>query len=1386
MLKLKIEELILIFSILFSLELNAQDINFKYFTSEQGLSQNFISCILQDSKGFMWFGTKDGLNRYDGYEFKVYRHDAFDNTSLSGNWISSIFEDSQKRLWIGTDSLNLFLPKTDGFKRIRFSTDKKTDQTQFNFSKINAIAEDITGLIWIGTDNGLISYNPQTENSHFYNLQQASNSILSDNLILSLSTDDSLLIIGAQNGMKLLRLSSIKENNFEVINILHPPANDFMTSQKSILCQLRTSPDIIYAGTPSGLIRVNLTTKKSEYIPYVGYKFFPIWQNRILSIVKDQNENLWLGSSGGLVIFNPQSNKFSYYFQNPKDEHSLSMNSVTSLFADRGGKIWVGTAGKGLNIYDQNHKNFELYEGFVDREPYKSSFSVSAILLDSKNQLWVSSQQNVYKINRSNNEYSKVDLKYGPKGEITSIVEDKKKNIWVAASSGLYRISESDGNIKYYNHNPSNPNSLKDNLVSYLFIDSKDNLYALNAGFLSKFDETSNSFLHYKIDLPSSSNSEIIIRCIYDSGDGFLWLAWSKGLVKYNLKTNKNQIYQFNSGNEQGLSNNLVLSICPDPLVPKKYLWIGTQGGGLSRLNLEDDSFTNFSDKDGLPNNVIYGILSSGNELWLSTNNGLCRVTMDKYGTPTFRNYDVTDGLQGNEFNTNAYCKASNGELFFGGLNGVNGFFPSEIRDNIYIPPVVFTDLTFLTGIADNEKEFKSRISLIDNHPSVTIPYSLNSFTIRFAALDFTAPEKNKYMYKLSPIQKNWIELGTNRDVTFTELGSGEYELHVIGSNNDGVWNREGAILKITITPPFWSTKWAYLFYSILLAILLYGIRKYELNRVNLKNRLKQEHFETQKLKEIDEMKSEFFANISHEFRTPLTLILGPVEQLEQNESDKFRKQKLQTVKKSAGTLLKLINQILDLSKIETGKAKLKYEKNDLVGFIKGITMSFTSIAERKNITLTFNSDLDYINTTFDKDAVEKIFYNLISNAIKFTHAGGSVEVKISFTENIEKDNAKTNQCVISVKDTGIGISDEDLSKVFNKFFTVEKLSRTEEQGSGIGLALAKELVELHGGNIVVQSKLNEGSTFTVSLPIDNDFSMRFESSDESADNVDVQELSTVNDNNNLLEENLLSDHTLIENDLIEESDDSLIILIVEDNADVRKYISYYLVKDYKLIEASNGKEGFDKAVECIPDLIISDVMMPEMDGFTLCKKLKADERTSHIPIIILTAKAAESDKLNGLEFGADDYLIKPFSSKELALRVKNLIEIRQTLRKKFSESLVIKPKEIASGSIDKLFLEKAIKVVENNISNEKFTVIDLSNEMNLSHSQLHRKLKALVNQSTTQFIRSIRMQRAEDLLKNNAGTIAEIAYMVGFGDPSYFTKTFSKHFGYLPSDVKK
>lgn len=1372
----------LILMMIFSLQIiiSPQDrLQFKHFTSDDGLSQNFISCILQDHQGFMWFGTKDGLNRYDGYNFKVYNYNASDSNSISTNFISVIFEDSKQRLWIGSNTLNLFIRERDAFKKINLHISTINNRViKNNFNTIISITEDKYHRLWVGTDNGLISYNPDTGSSVTYLFEQDSSTALSDNYISSISTDDSLLIVGSQNGMKLLSLEAINKNKIIIKKISHPVSNNLLTSKRSINTQFRAAPEIIYAGTPSGLVKINLSTNESEFIPYKGIIFSPPWHNRILSICQDKNRNLWLASSGGLFIYHPEGNYFEYNFHDSKVQQSISMNSITSLFADRSGKIWIGTAGKGVNLFDQNKKAFSLYNGFIHKEPFSSDFSISSILSDSNNFLWVSSGQDLYKIDRRAGTYLQVNLLYGEKGEITSIVEDRGKNIWVSSSGGLYKISGKDERITFYNHIPSNSNSLRDNFVKLLFIDRVGNLFILNSNYLSEFIPEKNSFRNYELRFTKNDFSEnlpVTIKNIYQAADGQFWFACSNGLVKYNLHTEDLKIYKHIDG--EGINNDEILSICEDPVEPDKYLWLGTQGGGLNRFNIEEETFTIFTVENGLPNNVVYGILSFDDELWFSTNNGLCRTKIDKYGMPSFRNYDVSDGLQGNEFNTGAYFKSSSGELFFGGLKGVTAFYPSEIRDNVYVPPLAFTKLLFLKE-EDTGSESNPGINIINNNPVITIPYSQNSFTIQFAALDFTATKKNKYKYKLSPVSEDWINLGTQHSVTLTELAEGEYNLTVIGSNNDGVWNDKGTSLQIIISPPFWRTNWAYGLYIIIFAGILYALRHYELNRINLKNRLRQEHFETKKLKELDALKSDFFANISHEFRTPLTLILGPAEQLDLNESDPGKKEKLQLIKKSSNRLLRLINQILDLSKLEKNKVKLNPEKGELVGFLRDITLSFLSIAEKKNITLNFRNDSKEILTYFDRDLTEKIFYNLISNAIKFTLVGGIVEIRISKNYSNKTDNTVDGYCRISIKDSGIGIDKKELPAIFDKFYVSKTSGEIKEHGSGIGLSLVKELVELINGRITVESELNKGSNFIVYFPITTEF----------FDSNSVEFLAKESEYllNNKTAEQIIDTFTPVQEELVNSEngkDDSIIILIIEDNSDLRTFIKSQL-QNYQTIEAVNGSEGLKKAFEVIPDLVISDVMMPEMDGFKFCEKIKNDERTSHIPVILLTARAGESDKINGLESGADDYLTKPFSSQELLVRVKNLIEIRQRLRKKFSNILQIKPKEIATNSIDKQFLEKAVGIVEKYMSDERFTVLTLSNEMNLSHSQLHRKLKALVNQSAIQFIRSLRMQRALELIKNNTGNIAEISYQVGFSDPSYFTKTFSKYFGYLPSDV--
>jgi signal transduction histidine kinase/ligand-binding sensor domain-containing protein/DNA-binding response OmpR family regulator len=1314
----------------------------------------------------MWFGTKDGLNRYDGYDFKIYRHKPFDSTSISGNYISCIFEDSKSRLWIGTNTLNLFIPEDETFRRIDLNDGLKK---RIKFNRVTAIVEDKNGLIWAGTDNGLVSHNPINGESKIYYREDYSDS-LSDNFIYSLSSYDSLLIVGATNSLELFKLDSFSAENNESKRIIPFPSYESIVCKGSVLCQFRISPDVIYAGTQKGLVKIDLSSKTSEFIPYKGHEFTPDWLDRIVSICQDKKGNLWLACLGGLVIYDPIENSFTYYFHNPRDVKSLSINNITSLYADRGNKIWIGTGGKGINIYDQEKKKFSLYDGLIDREPFKSSFSVSAVLSDSKNILWISSQQKLFRLNRSTGTYSRVSLFNNFVGEITSIVQDKDKNIWVSTGNGIDKFSESGKLIAHYNHNPSDSSSLRDNFVKLLFIDREGRLFALNSNYLSKFNEKSNSFSNYKLPFIKDANFTSNIRAIYESRNGILWFGWSEGLVEYNPETHDKKIFTHEPGNDKSIGGNEVETICEDPIQPEKYLWIGTKGGGLSRLNLADDTFINYSVNNGLPNDVIYGILSYGNELWLSTNYGLCRVEVDKHGARSFRNYEVSDGLQGNEFNTGAYSKSSTGELFFGGLNGVNAFFPSEIKDNTHMPPIVFTGLSFLNKTNTGEDEYTLSRDFIPDNSIITIPYFDNSVEVQFAALDYTNPRKNTYMYKLYPVHKNWIDLGTQRNIMFMDLGAGEYKLIVKGSNNDGIWNEKGASITIKILSPYWATWWAYTLYFLIGLSLLYFIRRYELNRQQWKHNLELETVEAFKYKELNRMKSHFFANISHEFRTPISLISGPIDKILSKAKDDETRKQAGMIKRNANHLLGLINQLLDLSKLEAGKLSLRSSKRNIVSFIKGMTMSFESVAEEKDIMLKVEAEKDEIELYFDNEKMTKIITNLLSNALKFTGEGGKITVTI--------DEPDDNSVEIKVRDTGIGIAEKELPKIFDRFYQVDSSQKREHEGMGIGLALTKELIELHRGTITADSKAGKWTEFRINLP---------KGRKHLGDSEIVKE-ETVKPELEIDKEDYITIIVEGKDGVEVVGGDKNVVLVVEDNADVREFIKDSLGNDFQVEEASNGEQGIRKAEQIIPDMIISDIMMPKMNGNELTKRLKTDEKTSHIPIILLTAKSDQESRLEGLETGADDYLIKPFDTNELRVRVKNLIQIRRKLQEKYSKGDYVPVKRKESNNklsdFEERFMNKVTDVIENNLSDEKFNIEKFGEEVGMSRIQLHRKLKALTGKSASNYLRTVRLSKARRLIEEGKGNISEIAYSVGFSSPQYFTRCFKEEYGYPPSDL--
>ncbi len=1357
--------------------LTQEKLKFKHLSINDGLSQNAVFAILQDSRGFMWFGTKDGLNRYDGYSFNVFYNNPFDSSSLSANYITSLFEDSRGLIWIGTidAGIDIYSYEERIFKHINFNSLTGTT-TKY---AVTSIVETADSTIWIGTDGGgLLKLSNLDKNLSSYSYQYFSfipgntHSISSNNIISMLVDSNDTLWIGTPDMLDKYEAGSNRFIHFK-INSRHSKAS-FDLLGNGITSIYETKKGELWLGTLSGLVLFERETGSYKLFPH-HYNINRFGWGRILDIKEDNSGVLWIATPGELMSFNPSNNSYNYYKNDPFDLASLSYNMVSSIWVDRTGIFWFGTSGGGLNIYDPKASRFSTFIRPNDLTSRISGFSVRTILEDNSGNIWLSTDV-LYRWNRKTNTLKSYEINsdsinvLGNTGA-WSIVQSSSGDIWFASSQGLFRYNPADEKSVLYRHSSDNKLGLPQKSVYTVFEDKEGSIWLVTANYLSKLIDIEKGIFRNILFVNNPANTDRVRSVLYEDNKQRLWIGTIDGLLRLDKQTGKFRMYRNIPSLSTSLNNNIIKSICPDPFEPDSILWLGTAGGGLNRFNMETNTFTHFTETEGLPNNVVYGILpdEKGN-LWLSTNKGISRFNIR---TKTFRNYDVNDGLQSNEFNTGAYFKSNSGEMFFGGIKGLNYFYPRNILDNRFVPEIAITGFKLFKRSQSSKQKLNLFRKEIAELKSIELSYDDNFFQIEFAALDYSAPGKNQYAYKLENFNDEWIYSGIERTATYTNLSPGEYIFRVKGSNNDGIWNEKGASIRLIITPPWWSTWWSYFLYGFLSLGVLYLIRRYELNRVRLKNQLKLEKVQSNTLRQVDQMKSRFFTNISHEFRTPLTLILGQIDSLQSSVTNHKDRGKLQVAHKNAQRVLRLINQLLDLSKLEVGSMKLKTQKQNLVSFIKSLFYSFESFAEKKQITLSLDAEAGTIFVDVDPEKMEKVFYNLLSNAFKFTPEGGKISLIISVKEDEFAE--------IRIKDSGVGIKEERLPHIFNRFYQADDSHTREQEGSGIGLALAKELTELHKGKIYVESMEGKGTEFIILIPLSKDKAGISTGSNENILTGDKRKEIDA-----LIDSDISVEVENSETEFSNQNDKTQIVLVVEDNADVRGYICEQLDDKYQIAQAANGMDGFTQAQKLIPDLIITDVMMPKMDGFEFCKEVRRNEKTSHIPIIMLTAKAGLDDKIEGLETGIDAYLTKPFSAKELIVRVSNLIHQREQLRKRFSTKTVIKPSDVTAASVDQTFLEKVLITVESHIEDEEFNVERLAGKVFMSVSQLNRKLRALIDQSAGQLIRSMRLNRAADLLKQNAGSVAEICYMVGFNDQSYFTRSFKKQFGTTPSEFKK
>ena len=1323
-----------------------------------GLSQSSVIAIHQDAIGQMWFGTRDGLNKYDGSRFTVYRNNPRDTTSISNNDILSVETDKSGNIWVGTyNGLNCYNPLKNAFRQY------------FHASKGNSLCDntvwtikDIKNEIWIGTSRGLSIYNKTTKK--FTTLFHYSRNRLSlpNNFVLSiLETKRGEIWIGTAKG--LCRLIGRKNGVFSFQHYNDPEKGEsiFVQSIKE------DAAGNLWIGTKSsGIYKYQVATKKLLSLLANGK------QNGIDADVRsidiDHKGVLWVGAYNGVSVIQPNGTIQKVY-NNP--DKATSTGKIKSVFTDKKGSVWIGTYYNGINIWDVSNVNFTNLNQYSGKKAL--SFDVvSSIVTDKNKNIYFGTEGGGITILNSSTQTTSYlyanNTSESSRNNIKSMYISDNGILWIGTlSEGLAAYDTKSKRFITDNISPDLRKLLKQSGVYVIKKGRKNDIIWLGTfgKGLIRYDTTNNTYQVIGNDNYSDNflTSDRIRTLLIDKKD-CIWIGTQSGLNQINLSDFDNNNYHINHFffDNKVLSGDDILSLFQDK---KNRIWIGTKAKGMYLFNGKTFNKVNIN----LGNSSVTSIHSisedSNNNLWLSTNYGIVKY---KPSQNLVTIYDQKDGLVSNEFNDNANLQLNSHLFYYGGPLGVTYFDSNQIAVNRYSPKVILTDFKVKNesvGI-DGEQEILEKS--ISYTKSLSLNYDNANFSINFAIPNFVNSTNNKYVYRLVGLDDNWTTT-TNTEVAYTIQRPGTYHFEVKGSNNDGVWNKIPTTLEIIIEPAPWRSGWAFLFYFLIVGVALYGLISIIRTKENLKQELELEQVESKINKENTLAKLQFFTNISHEFRTPLTLILGPLQQIlsDYNGSNEMYK-KLLVIENSANHLLSLINRLMDFRKFENNQFILESAEGNIVKFLKEIYLSFTEYAKDGGYTFNFNTSDEEILVYYDRYKFERVFFNLLSNAFRYTPKGGVISV------NIKKE---ASDIIIEVEDSGVGIAQENIDKIFELFFEIPTHKNAQvnyNKGSGIGLSIVKNIVLLHKGTIDVKNKNDKGVIFTVTLPLGKkhlapeEIISDFKISDDVSQYISQLDIVETIDTDDVT-------------DLVVQ-EDKYTVLIVEDHKVLRSFMKNLLRKEYNVIEAENGKKGLKKALEHIPDLIISDVVMPEMVGTELCAKIKENIKTSHIPVILLTSRSSLIYKIEGLENGADDYISKPFNLKEFKLRIKNLLDSTQRLKAKFSSDDAFSPEELTVSSLDEQLLKKAFKVVEENIGNEQFDIPFFSSELGVSRTMLFTKIKAWTNLTPNDFVQEIRMKRAAQLLEQNKLNISQISYKVGFNNPKYFSKCFQKKFGETPS----
>ncbi len=1334
---------------------------FKSINVDNGLPQNTVLSVLQDKKGYLWVATYDGLSKYNGLEFKVYKNEINNVNSISNNKVNKLFEDKIGRIWVGTvDGLNLFDPEKESFTRFKISGSNQG-------CTVLSIAEDSKEVLWIGTNSGL--FYVDTRNIKPKNTVITRSAICRDKKTECLYIDrDKHLWIGSGQTLKIydpvkarllsvpVQLKQSKELAGTVIrNISQDVDNNYWIATET-----------------NGLFYYNAKTANCiNYDQNNG-----LLSNTVRAVLETGNHIIWVGTKKGLNIINTQTGDISGYSNDPFNPNSLSQNSIRDIFKDNESNVWIGTFNGGLNCVYSQFDNF-YYLGLKKGGSNNLSYDIiNAIFQDRDGNFWVGTDDgglnkvdNGLQYNHSYYQYNGASRELLG-NSIKSIAEHTDPNkLWIATGSGL-SVFDKRTNAFENTHILPKPN-VPGFIQNFVLLKDKGGMW-IGTNFSGLYYLENSGALH------SYHTTENRILALYKDGND-LWVGTAdNGLNHLDIGTKVLTSYRANPNKSNNLTNDAVLSVFKDS---HQRLWIGTDGGGMNYFDTKTRKFYSITETQGIANNTIHSILEDkSGRLWLSTNKGLSCIGFKKFNVSFDRdavsvaNYSVEDGLQSNQFTTGAALKANSGNLVFGGINGLTAFDPARIKINKVKPAIVFTDFLILNKPVSFNVQGAPLQKPIDETDEITLNHGQTFFSIKFAALNYINPQKNQFAFKLDGFSDNdWHYVGNQQMATYTNLDPGTYYFKLKAANNDGIWNNSPRVLKINILPPWWKTYYAYAGYLALVICLLYLFNIYSKKTERLKNDLKYESINHAKDQELARKQLSFFVNISHEIKTPLTMIMAPLEKMiEMNLGNNKLQHQLGLMQRNGERLMRLVNQLLDKKKLETGHMYIQAAEADIVGFVQEIVLAFNGLGRAKNISIKLDTDVDELKICFDGDKLEKVFYNLLSNAIKFTYNYGRIVVRIS-------QPANEDVVAIAVEDNGCGIFPENIDKIFTQFYHNSNL---RIEGTGLGLAFSKELVGLHYGKLEVESMPEtigkKGFTkFTVKLPLGKAHFKQDELNAKFTDSEDVLSYQYT-------ERPIKSQLQLKKIEILNrEARESFSMLIIEDNEDVLNFIKAGFEGDFEVHTALNGLSGFKAAKEIIPDIIISDVMMPGQNGMELCQEIKSDVYTSHIPVILLTARTQFIFKMEGIETGADDYITKPFNFSMLEARVWNLIETRQKLRQRYRREVKLDPQNITINNLDEAFLNKMLNYIELHITNPELSVEQLSQEVAMSRSSFYKKIKSLTNQTGVEFIRSIRIKRAAQLLANGQFTVNEVAYMVGFLDVNYFRKCFKEQFSHTPRE---